>query len=158
MFDVYEWARRWGVPVPAINEMLAAYGAYDPVPAVTGASGSESRNQSELREAIAHRGGRLWRNNVGALLDSRGVPVRYGLANDSKALNAVIKSGDLIGIQPRLVTADMVGTVIGQFISREVKATGWHYTGTAREQAQLRWAMLVNQLGGDAKFSTETLD
>ena len=53
-------------------------------------------------------GWRLWRNNVGVLKDERGVPIRFGLANTSKAVNGELKSGDLIGIRPVLITPDMV--------------------------------------------------
>lgn len=96
----------------------------------------------------------LGRNNVGALLDKRGVPVRFGLANDSAQMNSVMKSGDLIGIRPVVITANMVGCTIGQFVSRECKRPGWKFTGNAHEQAQANWAALVIKYGGDAKFAT----
>lgn len=69
-------------------------------------------------------------------------------------MNKVIKSADLIGIRPVLITPGHVGLVIGQFVSREIKPTGWKYTGKAREEAQLRWAELVAACGGDAAFAT----
>lgn len=115
---------------------------------------SEAAVQQQIRITASQRGWRLWRNNVGVLRDERGVPVRYGLANESAAVNATIKSADLIGIRPVLITQDMVGTVIGQFVSVECKREGWHYTGTKREVAQQRWAEMVRALGGHACFST----
>ena len=103
-------------------------------------------------------GWRLWRNNVGVLKDERGVPIRFGLANTSKAVNGELKSGDLIGIRPVLITPDMVGKVIGQFVSRECKESHWKYNPRdTRDVAQGRWAALVNSLGGDAKVTVGDL-
>ncbi len=103
-------------------------------------------------------GWRLWRNNVGVLKDERGVPIRFGLANTSKAVNGELKSGDLIGIRPVLITPDMVGKVIGQFVSRECKESHWKYNPRdTRDVAQGRWAALVNSLGGDAKVTVGEL-
>lgn len=73
---------------------------------------------------------RLWRNNVGALLDSRGVPVHYGLAKGS---------GDLIGIV----------APYGRFLSIEVKRPGGH-TDKARRERQARWREVVTAFGGIA--------
>ena len=103
-------------------------------------------------------GWRLWRNNVGVLKDERGVPIRFGLANTSKAVNGELKSGDLIGIRPVLITPDMVGKVIGQFVSRDCKESHWKYNPRdTRDVAQGRWAALVNSLGGDAKVTVGDL-
>ena len=115
---------------------------------------NEATIQALERLAAAQRGDILFRNNVGVLLDRRGVPVRFGLANDSAAVNDHTKSADLIGIRRVLITPEMVGRTIGQFLSREVKAEGWRFTGTPREIAQLRWIELVTSYGGDAAFST----
>ena len=152
---VYQWAARHGVSLRAVQELQAIFGmhgGHDLPSEVKGTS--EAAVQSAVRLEAARKGVRLWRNNVGALVDSRGVPVRYGLANDSKQVNEVCKSGDLIGLRPVLIGPQHVGQVIGQFVSREVKAVGWHYTGADREPAQLAWAQLVTAGGGDAAFCT----
>lgn len=141
MNDLMQWMRDWNVPSAALPDLLRRLGAHD-VP-VSAGGGSEQRQQGLIRLEAAKRGMLLWRNNVGALLDQRGVPVRYGLANDTKAMNQNIKSADLIGIAPG-----------GQFISLECKHEGWSWTGDAHEQAQLRWALIVQAGGGDARFIT----
>ena len=115
---------------------------------------SETYVQSAVRLEAAKMDILLFRNNVGALLDERGVPVRYGLANDSATMNKKIKSGDLIGIRRVTVTAEMVGHVLGLFVSREIKRAGWSYTGSAHESAQKCWIDLINSYGGDAAFAS----
>lgn len=114
---------------------------------------SESGISSDIRLEASQLGFRLWRNNVGALTTPAGQFIRFGLANDSAQLNRSIKSADLIGIRPILITQAHVGLTIGQFISREIKQPTWRYTGTERERAQLAWAELINSLGGDACFA-----
>ena len=116
---------------------------------------SESYVQSLVRLEAGRKGLKLWRNNVGVLTNAEtGQPVRYGLANDSKALNQKIKSGDLIGWRSIIITPAHVGTKLAQFVSRECKKPAWTYSGTEREQAQLRWAEVVNSDGGNACFVT----
>lgn len=110
--------------------------------------------QNLIRLEASRKGLRLWRNNVGAAYLQDGTFVRYGLANETKAMNDAIKSSDLIGIRPTLITAAHVGSVFGQFVAREVKASGWRYTGTTREQAQNAFLEIVLSLGGDAAFAT----
>ena len=117
----------------------------------------ESEVQTTLRIKASEKGWRLWRNNVGAGKLENGAFIRWGLANDSAGMNKIIKSADLIGINPVLITQDMVGTVIGQFVSREVKAAGWQKRDTEREKAQQRWADLINSMGGDATITTGEL-
>lgn len=115
-------------------------------------------NETEVLTAIrleaTRKGLRMWRNNVGAMQDTTGRYVRYGLANDSAALNTVLKSSDLIGIRPVIVTQEMMGVTIGQFVAREVKAHNWIYKNTDREKAQKAFIDLINRLGGDASFCT----
>jgi hypothetical protein len=98
--------------------------------------------------------GRLWRNNVGALLDARGRPVRYGLANESAGMNAQIKSSDLIGWTERVITAGMVGQRVAVFTSYECKAPNWKGGNTPHEQAQARWLQMVADAGGIGEFVT----
>lgn len=107
-----------------------------------------------VRLEASRLGIRLWRNNVGAGQLTNGNFIRWGLANDSATVNKFIKSADLVGIRPVLITQEHVGKTFGQFISREIKHTGWRWRGDERETAQKRWADLVASLGGDACFAT----
>lgn len=147
------WAARWGVPLEAINDLkeaLGVLGQTTPGEAKT----SEAANQQRERFEASRNGGVLWRNNVGVAFDRHGVPVRYGLANDSKGVNDRVKSADLIGITPYQVTGLDVGRVLGLFTSVEVKRGGWRFTGDKREDAQLNWALLVISKGGLARFAS----
>ena len=117
----------------------------------------EAELQTIIRCKASLAGWHLWRNNVGAGRLTNGAFVRWGLCNDSADINRVCKSGDLIGIRPVLITHDMVGTVIGQFVSREIKREGWEFTGTVREIAQQKWIDIINEAGGDAAFSAGDL-
>lgn len=148
-----EWARTWAVSDSALMDLRARMGI---VPGVKlgEVDGGEAAASVRVRLESARLGITMWRNNVGALEDERGRWVRYGLCNDSKQLNEKVKSGDLIGIRPITITPQMVGYRVGQFVSREMKAPGWKYSGTPREVAQLAWADLVTSLGGDARFTT----
>mgnify|MGYP003490183712 FL=1 len=149
------WAARWGIHPFALEDLRRSLGAEPPPPAPDAAARSEAWAQSLVRIEAAALRCKLWRNNVGVLPDARGVPVRFGLANDSKTLNTILKSADLIGIKPVVVTPAMVGTTIGQFLSREIKTPGWKYNpNDAHEKAQMTWALMVQSLGGDAKFAT----
>lgn len=115
---------------------------------------AESDAQDAVRLAARRAGVVLWRNNVGAGKLDNGSFIRWGLANESKQMNERIKSGDLIGIEPLLITPAHAGLTIGRFVSAEVKAPGWRYRGTPREVAQRAWADLVLSLGGKAIFTT----
>jgi hypothetical protein len=153
--SIYSWAIRHQVSLEALNELQAMFGMHGEHEIASGVKGSsEAAVAAVVRLEAASKGVHLFRNNVGALLDTRGVPVRYGLANDSKQVNAKIKSGDYIGWRPVKIGPEHVGHTIAQFVSREMKEVGWHYTGTEREVAQLAWAQLVTAGGGDASFCT----
>lgn len=152
--NLTEWSLRWQVPYAAVEDLRRQMGMIntDP-PAVVGMS--ESAVQSLVRLEASRKGCRLFRNNVGAGYLENGSFIRFGLANDSDRLNQQIKSADLIGIEPVLITQEMVGQTIGRFLSREIKAAGWQYSGTAREQAQLRWLELIASMGGNAAFAAD---
>lgn len=156
--ELKQWQLRHGATDAAMLELMQLFGAHDPgwTP-VDGNASPEAIQQSKLRLTIAREGHKAWRNNVGGGVLEDGSFVRWGLANDSKKLNDAIKSGDLIGARRLLITPQMVGCVVAQFASWEVKKEGWRYTGTPREVAQLHWIEVVNGMGGYAKFSTGEL-
>lgn len=122
-------------------------------------SASESNVSSRTRLAAVVKNWRLWRNNRGAGKLENGNFVRWGLANDSIKLGKTLKSGDLIGWRPVIITPDMVGKVIAQFVSVETKAEGWRPpprdTKDEDAAAQYLWAELVNREGGYAVFITD---
>lgn len=149
---ISEWAARWGIPRAAVEDLLARLGAYDLTPPDKEGA-SESAVQSRVRLEGARIGVTLWRNNVGAAYLKDGSFLRYGLANDSQALNAKFKSSDLVGIRPVLITQAHVGRVLGQFVARECKPEGWRFRGSERENAQLRFIEFVTSKGGDACFA-----
>lgn len=153
MSTLQTWAARWAIPQPALAELQANLLGLDGGAPVPEAGLSEAAVQSRVRVVASQMGMRLWRNNVGAFHDAAaGVHVRFGLANDSKQVNEVIKSGDLIGIRPRLIGPADVGRTIGQFVSFECKRGDWRWTASDREVAQQNWAALVVSLGGHAQF------
>ncbi len=151
-----DWARTWAISDAALADLRARLGALDRfTPTSTPAPCSEAAVQAATRVRASQLGWRLWRNNVGAFHDAeKNIHVRYGLANDSPQVNAVVKSGDLIGIRPRVIQPDDIGSLIGQFVSIECKHAGWTYSGDPHETAQANWANLVVSLGGDARFIT----
>lgn len=114
----------------------------------------ESDLYKPIQAAASAKAARLWRNNRGAFKDETGRWVRYGLANESKAVNETIKSGDLIGVTPIIIMPADVGRLVGVFTNYEVKRPGWHYTGTPREAAQRAFIDLVESMGGIAGFVT----
>lgn len=132
-----EWLARFPEAAAALREMTVQTGG--------AASGSEAAIQAAIRIEAARRGQYLTRNNKGALKDSNGRFVRFGLANGSKQESDTFASADLIGIYPVTVTPDMVGSVIGQFYSVEVKKPGGRVA-----KAQENWAALVTARGGRA--------
>ena len=149
---INEWAQRWNIPPEAITDLQNTLTQQTPDPEGTPGE-SENAVQTRVRMEASRNGLRLWRNNVGAGKMEGGSFVRFGLANETSQMNANIKSADLIGIRPVLVQQHHVGKIIGQFVSREIKASGWRYRGTDRELAQLRWAELIASMGGDACFA-----
>jgi hypothetical protein len=144
--------------------MLMADAHYDPQTE----GKSEAYAQQQARFAVAKLGGMAWRNNVGASktkevhacprcafnFEVQLAPIRWGLCNDSMKLNKKIKSSDLIAIIPRLITPELVGSTIGQFVAIETKKPGWKYAGNEHEVAQMAWLQLIAGKGGVSMFST----
>lgn len=142
-----EWALKWGISNECFGDLVdLVFGDM-----VDGGM-SEQAVQSRVRLKASQVGMTLFRNNVGAFVDERGVPVRYGLANDSKKMNQEFKSADLIGIKPVTITPDDVGRTIGQFVSIEVKRQGRINATSDHIQAQIKWATFVLSKGGDARI------
>jgi hypothetical protein len=111
----------------ALHELQQAFGQLNNDPPHM-AGKSEGAVQALVRLEATRKGKRLFRNNVGAGYLQDGSFIRWGLANDSKAVNDVCKSSDLIGISPELITAADVGQPRGRFIAREIKEAGWQYS------------------------------
>ena len=133
--NLYEWAKRWGIPTHAIAEFLAAIPDSKPTGVI-----SEACIQQQVRLEAPTYGALLWRNNRGVATAENRV-VRFGLANDNPQVNRRVKSSDLIGIGPR-----------GEFVSVEVKRGNWSFSNTPEEQAQLAWINLIKARGGKAAF------
>lgn len=151
---LHTWALKHGVSLDALKELTDI--VLPPLELPPASVTTEAGVQNLIRLEASKIGAMLWRNNVGALKDERGVPLRYGLANDSSAMNKVFKSSDLIGIKPVKITMAMVGLTIGQFTAREVKAPSWSYKATNHEKAQKAFIDFVNARGGDACFVNGT--
>lgn len=99
---------------------------------------SETDLNAAIRLAIGGRDDvRLSRNNSGGTFNPAGQFVRFGLFSPGGA--------DLIGIRRRVIVAEDVGSVFGQFIAFESKAR----RGKASEQQKLFLAM-VREFGGVA--------
>jgi hypothetical protein len=153
----HEWATEWNVSPVALRSLMQRIGIEpdDLLPETPAqALQLEAFVQAKERLAASRQGVYVFRNNVGAFKDDTGRVIRYGLANDSKKLNKMIKSSDLIGIKSIIVTPEMVGSKVAIFWARECKRQGWVYKGTDEEKAQLAFINLVNGLGGDAAFTT----
>jgi len=115
----------------------------------------ESAVSSHIRLDAAQLGNDLWRNNTGSLPDQNGRWIRYGLCNDSKEINEIVKSSDLIGPTPTLITQEMVGHILGVFTGIESKPTGWRLIPSdKRGYAQKNFHDIVLRAGGYAGFAT----
>lgn len=103
---------------------------------------SEQHIQQSIRLACSGPGSpaRLWRNNVGRLLDQQGRPVTFGLCPGS---------ADLVGFRTVTVTPDMVGQRIAVFAAVEVKAERGRLT--AQQSAWLEHISAAGGLAGVAR-------
>jgi hypothetical protein len=106
---------------------------------------SEQGVQQDIRLALGSSPGlKVFRNNVGAYKAPDGRVIRYGLFTGS---------GDLIGWRTVVITPDMVGRHIAQFMSIEVKTP----KGVVRPE-QLVWAENVRKAGGIAVIARSVDD
>lgn len=156
MKAVYEWATAWQVPLACFADLLHRMGMGFDSPQINEIAGmSEAAVTSRFRLEVSNNPDTIfWRNNVGALPDFNGRLVRFGLANESKAMNEQVKSSDWIGIKRRLITQQMVGQTIGQFAARDIKHGDWKFNATdPHDAAQARYMGIVISYGGDAAFT-----
>jgi hypothetical protein len=110
---------------------------------------SEADVQREIRLVLADLGVITWRNNSGVATDKTGRPVRFGLGNDSKQLNDVCKSSDIIGIIPPG----------GWFLAIEVKREDWiGFDPSPRERAQQNFIRTIAERGGFGMFAKSADD
>ena len=77
---------------------------------------------------------RLWRNESGLFYAPNGARVKAGLCKGSS---------DLIGLRSVLITREMVGTFVGQFMAVEVKTPEGRLT-----DEQKKYLDTINALGG----------
>lgn len=120
---------------------------------------SEAEIQAQIRLVSDRKGTPLLRNNSGALKDSEGRMVRFGLGNDSKRVNDNFKSADLIGIWPVQIEQHHVGLTLGQFFAVECKPEGWRKRPSdQRAEAQQNFGRWVQSHGGLFFFATKPED
>lgn len=144
------WATKWQIPVAALHDLPSHFHR-----AIASADNtSEAGVQSHLRITAPKFTHSLWRNNKGAMQDKTGRLIRYGLGHDSKRLDEVWKSSDLIGITRILITPEYVGRILGVFTAVECKEPGWKGPRTPEENAQASFLATVNAMGGISMFST----
>lgn len=150
--NLLQWAAKHRITPEALRDLCdsAIYNE-------TNTEQPEGVIQQSVRLGAARSGRLLWRNNRGAGKMASGSFVRYGLANDSKALGDAIKSADLIGIDPVQITPEHVGLTLGVFLSVEVKHGSWKYSGTLEECAQIQWQRVVQAKGGRAIITNDPL-
>lgn len=101
---------------------------------------NETEIQQRIRGVLNHRESpiRMFRNNVGSYQDPKNPRrwIDYGLA---------VGSADLIGIEKRIITADMVGQTLGLFTAVEVKTP----KGRLSDE-QKAWLSMIQSFGGQA--------
>ena len=117
----------------------------------------ESEIQQIIQMEAVKFGVTLMRNNSGALKDSTGRVVRFGLGNVSKVHSDKIKSSDLIGFKTVTITPEMVGQRIAVFSAIECKHPDWNPDKKLdqRELAQLNFIQWVLAKGGIAGFAND---
>lgn len=152
-----EWAVAAGLTMEQIRSYQYHLGTYDER-LTDGEGSSEAAVVARCKVRASKMGGRLWKNHKGAAVLQDGTFMRYGILNESKRISDDIKSSDLIGVYPLVITQDMVGSTVGQLWLVEVKEEDWHFTGDAHEMAQLKFLELGLAMGARATFATSEDD
>lgn len=150
---IEEWASAWGLPGMALADLRSRLAAQSRPNGTDQGGMSEAAVLSRWSLASAADPDLLtWRNNVGACEATNGRVIRYGLANDSKAMNEIVKSADKIGIKRHLVRPCDVGRHLGLFVSVEFKRQDWKMPAAPdpHTRAQLNWAATISAYGGIA--------
>lgn len=124
----------------------------------------ESKASQDVRLRAAAWRLVLMRNNSGAY-DPKRPPspgTRWGWGNESKRVNKVTKSGDLVGWLPLVITPEMVGKQVAVIANIEAKGPQFkilsQYPDGSREQAQDRFNKLIVEAGGIAGFARSAGD
>lgn len=105
---------------------------------------SEQTVQQQIRLACSRGATRLWRNNVGRLLDQSGRPVAFGLCPGS---------ADLVGFTTMTIGPEHVGQTVAVFTAVEVKAERGRPT-----PLQTAWLEHVSAAGGRAGIARSVAD
>jgi hypothetical protein len=155
--NFYEWAVGAGLTLEQIRSYQHHLGVYDER-LTTGEGASEAAVVKRCQVRASKMGGRLWKNHKGAAVLQDGTFMRYGLLNESKRISDEIKSSDLIGGYPRVITADMVGSTICQLWLVECKEEDWHFRDDPHANAQLKFLELGLAMGARATFATSEDD
>lgn len=127
----------------------------------------ESAVETHIRLDAAKLGIELWRNNVGMAWHGEVThlkdgsihirnprPVRYGICNESKQMNEVVKSSDWLGITPEMVMPHHVGEIWGIFTALEAKPTNFKFNSSDKHLlAQKNFHDIVRKAGGRAGFA-----
>jgi hypothetical protein len=124
----------------------------------------ETARQNKIRIALSEVGTTNWRNNTGLgwagkMIKGVGKMMFVGkydvVIKDARPLRAGLCKGssDIIAIKPVLITPEMVGQTIGQFIAVEVKTL----TGKATKD-QLNFNKQINDKGGIALIARDVED
>jgi hypothetical protein len=156
MSQLSDWGNQWAVSDEAMGALYKLMGLTPDTPVELHGK-NEAYVQSVIRLAAPMQGYLLGRNNVGALKDERGIPVRYGWLNDTAQLNKTLKTGDLLGYQSGWYrdyeTLEPVKVAV--FAMPECKRAGWVFNPKDQHEiAQLRAINMVQAAGGIAGFTT----
>lgn len=159
MIPLAVWAKEHNISTLALVDLCRHVLGTDPTAMTTSTGKSESALQQRIKIKASQQGRRMYRNNCGVAYRNDGVPIRFGLCNDSQKIHDQFRSSDLIGITPVTILPENVGQLFGLFTSWEIKKPGWVYNPNDKhESCQNAWNNLIVSLGGDGRFITSEND